>query len=191
MKTIEEVVSEITQAKFFTKLDAVNGFWQCSLDEESTKLCTFNTPFGRYSFTRLPFGIKSAPEVYQRIITDMVQDIEGCEAIVDDLLIWGRDLKEHNARLKRVLNHARKNNLKLSPGKCEFRKKQITYVGHVLSENGVKPDPEKVRAVQEINAPEDKKQLMTFMGFLQYLGKFLPNLSEVSAPLRELTEKRN
>ena len=189
MKTIEDVIVNIPEAKVFSKLDATSGFWQVELDEESQKLCTFNTPFGRYSFKRLPFGIKSAPEVYQKIISEMVQDIDGCEAIVDDILIWGKDMTEHDERLKRVLSRAREYNLKLNKSKCEFRKDQVTYVGHTLSSEGVKPDVEKVRAVKEMSAPQNKKELMTFMGFIQYLGKFLPNLSEIGAPLRVLLEK--
>lgn len=189
LKTIEEVTAEITDAKVFTKLDAVSGFWQIKLDDESTKLCTFNSPFGRYSFKRLPFGIKSASEVYQRNISEMVQDLDGCEAIIDDILVWGRDMEEHDGRLKLVMDRIRDNNMKLSPQKCEFRKSQITYVGHVLTDKGLQPDPEKVRAVQNMTRPTNKQEVQTFMGFITYLGKFLPNLSEVSAPLRSLTEK--
>ncbi|XP_033756234.1 uncharacterized protein K02A2.6-like [Pecten maximus] len=96
MKTVEDVIANMPQAKVFTKLDATPGFWQLKLDEESSKLCTFNSPFGRYSFRRLPFGIKSAPEVYQRAISEMVNDLEGCDAIVDDLLIWGENIEQHD-----------------------------------------------------------------------------------------------
>ena len=189
LKTIEEVVAEIPEAKIFTKLDATSGFWQICLDEESTKLCTFNSPFGRYSFTRLPFGVKSASEVYQRKISEMVADLEGCQAIIDDILIWGKDMEEHDRRLKSVLDRVRQNNMKLSRDKCEFRKNRITYVGHVLTDKGLQPDDEKIRAVINMKVPTNKQELQTFMGFITYLGKFLPNLSEVSAPLRLLTEK--
>ncbi|XP_033745588.1 uncharacterized protein K02A2.6-like [Pecten maximus] len=189
MKTVEDIILEIPEAKIFSKLDATSGFWQVCLDEESSKLCTFNSPFGRYRFTRLPFGIKSAPEVYQRIISEMVQDIEGSDAIVDDILVWGANMKEHDERLKRVLGRVREYNLTLSKDKCQFRKDRVTYVGHELSDKGVKPDPEKVRAVQEMDPPRNKEELMTFLGFLQYLGKFLPSMSEKSAPLRQLLQK--
>lgn len=189
LKTIEEITAEMTNAKVFTKLDAVSGFWQIALDDESTKLCTFNSPFGRYSFTRLPFGVKSASEVYQKKVADMVQDLEGCESIIDDILIWGKDREQHDIRLKRVMDRIRENNMKLSSEKCEFRKSSITYVGHTLTDKGLQPDIEKVRAVQNMKPPTNKQEVQTFMGFITYLGKFLPNLSEVSAPLRSLTEK--
>ena len=104
MKTIEEILPQMSEAKVFSKLDALSGFWQCALDEASQELCTMNTPYGRYSFTRLPFGVKSAPEVYQKIMSELVQHIEGCEAIIDDLVIWGKTVAEHDERLEKVLH---------------------------------------------------------------------------------------
>ena len=187
--TVEEVVSRMPNAKIFSKMDCTSGFWQLELDDESSKLCTFNTPFGRYCYLRLPFGIKCASELYQSKMSEMIEDIEGAEVIMDDILIWGSTLEEHDQRLKKVLDKARKYNLKLSPNKCEFRKKEITYVGHVLSFQGLKADYEKLRAVEQMKAPENKKDLQHFLGFIQYLAKFLPNMSEVSAPLRELLHK--
>ena len=187
--TVEEVVSRMPNAKVFSKIDCTSGFWQLELDNESSKLCTFNTPFGRYRYLRLPFGIKCASELYQSKMSEMIEDIEGTEVIMDDILIWGTNLEEHDRRLKQVLDRARKYNLKLSRNKCEFRKKEVTYVGHVLSDKGVKIDYEKLRAVEQMKAPENKKELQHFLGFIQYLGKFLENMSEVSAPLRELLHK--
>ena len=151
-------------AKVFSVLDATSGNWQMKLDEESSKLRTFNTPFGRYRFLRLPFGIKSAPEV--------LEDIDGAEAIVDDILVWGRDIQEHDARLKRVLDRVQDVNLKLNQKKCQIRKKEITYVGHLLAKDGLKPDPEKVRAVQAVTRPSKMKELKTFLSILR---KMLPS----------------
>ena len=147
MKTIEEIVAEMPEAKVFSVLDATSGYWQMKLDEESSKLCTFNTPFGRYRFTRLPFGIKLAPEVFQKKMSQVLEDIDGAEAIVDDILVWGRDTHEHDARLKNVLDRVQEVNLKLNRKKCQIRKEEIAYVGHLLTKDGLKPDPEKVRAV--------------------------------------------
>ena len=155
MKTIEDILPLMSKAKVFTKLDASCGFWQCSLDKESQKLCTMNTPFGRYSFKRLPYGIKSAPEVYQKLIAELIQDIEGCQSIVDDIMIWGKDAKEHDERLTKVLKRLNDNNLKPNKNKCEFRKGKVSYVGHVLTSEGLKPDDEKVRAVKEMKKPEN------------------------------------
>ena len=186
--TIEEVVADMPQAKMVSVLDATSGYWQVKLDEASSKLCIFNTPFGRYRFTRLPFGIKSAPEVFQNHMSELFADVEGVKVIVDDLLVWGKDDEEHDARLEQVLRRAREVNLKFNAKKCKI-KKEVPYVGHVLSKDGLKADPEKIRAVKEMKPPVNAKELKTFLGFIQYLGTFMPNMATESAPLRELLEK--
>ena len=135
MKTIEEIVAEIPGAKVFSTLDAKSGFWQIKLSEES---------FGRYRFTRLPFGIKSAPEIFQRTMSQLLDDIQGTEIVIDDILVWGRDVSEHDARLKQVLNRAQEVNLKLNLDKCQIRKAEVSYIGHCLTKEGLKPDPEKI-----------------------------------------------
>ena len=187
MKSIEDILLEIPEAKVFSKT------WMLFPDTGKLnfvqKLCTFNTPLGRCSFTRLSYGLKSAGEVYQRSVSNMVHDIEGCEAIVDDILIWGKDIEEHDKRLKQVLDRIREHNMKLNRDKCEFRKSSISYVGHVLTGQGCKPDPEKVRAVKEMPPPTNVKELQTLLGFVQYLAKFIANMSDITAPLRQLLEK--
>jgi len=165
-------------------------YWQLKLDEQSSKVCTFNTPFGKYRFTRLPFGIKSAPEVFQICMSELFVDVDGVKVIVDDFLIWRKDDDEHDARLKQVLDRAREVNLKFNAKKCRIRQEEVPYVGHVLSKDGLKPDPEKIKAVKEMKPPQNTKELKTFLGFIQYLGKFMPNMATVSAPLRELLEKK-
>ncbi|RVE62485.1 hypothetical protein OJAV_G00157530 [Oryzias javanicus] len=186
LKTIEEVVAEMPNARYFSVLDANHGFWQIQLDEESSHLCTFNTPFGRYRFNRLPFGISSAPEVFQRCIARHLEGLEGVVNVIDDILVWGESIEQHDRRLRKLLERIRSINLKLNKSKCKIRMTEITYIGHVLSEKGLKPDPEKVRAIQNMPAPEDKAALQRFTGLLQYLSKFIPNLSDISAPLRKL-----
>ena len=102
----------------------------------------------------MPFGLNCASEIYQRVMSRMVEEIECAEFIVDDILVWVSTLKEHDERLKKVLNRTRKNNLKLSFEKCEFRKQEITNVGFVLSSEGLKADPEKIRAMTEMTPPK-------------------------------------
>lgn len=178
MLTIEEIDYRMPNTKYFSKLDATTGFWQIQLDEDSSKLCTFNSPLGRFRFLRMPFGLNCASEIYKSVMSRMVEDIDGAEVIVEYILVWGENLTEHDERLKKVLERARDYNLKLSTEKCEFRRKEVTYVGHVLSSEGLKADPEKIRAVTEMTPPANKKDLRKFMGFIQYFAKFLPNLSQ-------------
>ena len=116
-------------------------------------------------------------------------NIDGCESIVDDIIIYGENVAEHDKVLHQVLTKLDESNLRLNKNKCEFRKTRLTFVGHTLTSEGVEPDDEKVRAVREMKKPENVKELMTFLGFVNYLGKFIQNLSDKSAPLRKLLEK--
>lgn len=190
MKSVEEVVSRTPGAQVFTVLDANHGFWQIELAEESKQLCTFNTPFGRYAFKRLPFGISSAPEVFQSVMTQLFDDLEGCEVIVDDLLVWGRNTEEHDQRLRKVLDRARQCNVKLNKDKCQLRQDTVTYIGHQLTAEGLKPDQKKVEAVEMMKYPQSKEELQRYLGMITYLSKFIPSMSQITVPLRELLEKQ-
>ena len=119
MQTMKDVISRMPHAKVFSILDANHGFWQVKLTKYSSKLATFNMHFRRYSYTRLPFGI--APEVFQNIMSHLFQDIKGVEVIVDDLVMWGEHVEQHDARLRQVLDRCQKYNLKLNKEKCRFR----------------------------------------------------------------------
>ena len=176
-------------AKYLSVLDASSGFWQIKLDHESSKLCTFNTPFGRYSFKRLPFGISSAQDVFQTCMSEIFEDTEGVEVVVDDILVWGVDEKQHDMRLEKVLQHARSRNLKLNKEKSQIKRQEISYLGHILSKKGVKPDPQKIKAITDMETPTHKEELQRFLGMVTYLSKFIPRFSEISAPLRILLQK--
>lgn len=140
-----------------------------------------NTTIGRYRFLRLPFGKSSASEVFQRSIEQMIEGLESVVNIIDDLLVWGDSIQEHDERLIKLLECARKNSLKLNRNKCKIRMTEIKYIGHILSAQGVKPDEEKVRAVTEIPPPQSKQELQRFLGVVQYLAKFIPSMSDISA----------
>ena len=186
MKTIEDVVSDIPKAKIFSVLDAKSGFLQIQLDEKSSYLTTFNTPIGRYRWLRLPFGIKSAPEIYQKIMDNMIAGIKGASAIIDDILIAGETLEEHDAILRKVVERATSYNLKLNFDKCKIRKSSVPYMGHIVSDQGLKPDPDKIKAIINMPTPQDKEGVRRFLGLIQYLSKFIPNLSDLDASLRIL-----
>ena len=156
MRTTEEVVTRMPNAQVFSVLDANSGFWQVQLEHESSKLCTFNTPFGRYKFKRLPFAVSSTQDVFQAVMSDIFKDIEGVEVVVDDLLIWGENEAQHDERLRKVLKRACQRNLKLNKDKSQLKLNEIHYIGHVLNKDGLKPDPEKVKAICMMKSPEIK-----------------------------------
>ena len=185
----EDILSQMAGAKLFTKLDASNAYWQIPLDEESSKLLTFNTPIGRYRFLRMPFGIHSASEICQQSIAEMLEGIEGSANSQDDIIIWAETPEQLRERTRLVLTSIRKHGLKLNLSKCQFERTEVTFLGHFISARGVEADPTKIRAINEMPLPTNKKELQRFLGMVNYLAKFIPNLSDHTAPLRSLLEK--
>ena len=189
LPTAEEIISQMHGAKFFTKLDASNGYWQIPVDNESSDLLTFATTFGRYKFKRMPYGIHSASEIFQLEISKIIEGIDGVANSQDDIIIWAETKEIHDARVKQVLTRIRDSGLKLNKDKCTFGARELTFLGHIISAEGVKPDPRKVEAITKMPIPTNKTELQRFMGMVNYLGKFIPRLSDETAPLRELLKK--
>ena len=140
LPTIEEIAARMPGARYFSTLDARSGYWQIPIDEESAKLTTFNTPFGRFHFTRMPFGIRSAQEVFHKYVHQIFEDIQGVETDIDDILVWGRTLQEHDERLRATLERARECNLKFKLEKCHFRCTNVSYIGHKFTPEGIQPE---------------------------------------------------
>ncbi|KAL9976590.1 hypothetical protein ACROYT_G013911 [Oculina patagonica] len=162
----------LSNARCFTVLDAKNRFWHVTLDEESSYATTFGTPWGRYRWLRMPFGISPAPEEFQRRLDQALTGLEGCKAIADDILVFGcgatdeEATRDHDKNLTGLLERCRDKGIKLN--------------------NGLKPDAEKVKAIREMTVPSDKQGVQRFLGMTNYLQKFAPKLSEITTPLRNL-----
>ena len=189
LPTIEDITTRMANAKCFTKLDTNRGYWQIPLDEESQLLTTFNTPFGRYCYQVTPFGITSAQEVFQKRMSQHFGDLEGVETDIDDIIVHAETEVKHDHRVHAVLERCEKINLTLNKEKCVFKVKEVTYIGHKLTQEGIKPDDEKVRAINDMPAPTDKKGVERLLGTVNYLGKFIPNLATVTEPIRVLLRK--
>lgn len=181
----------MVNAKLFTKLDVSSGYWQIKLDEPSSELFTFNTPFGCYKYKRLAFGVVSASEVFSKKISEIIEGLEGVHVahIQDDIIIWGSDKAQHDDIVKLVLDRIQKSGLKLNKNKCAFGLSEIKYVGHIFSADGVKADPSKIEAITKMPTPNDSSELHRLLGMITYLGKFIPNLSDNTALLRNLLQK--
>ncbi|XP_061710675.1 uncharacterized protein K02A2.6-like [Cydia pomonella] len=189
LPALGEIATKLQGARYFSKLDARSGFWMVQIDDASADLCTFGTPFGRYQFLRLPYGINCASEVFHSKVRQILEDLEGVESFVDDIIVWGRTLEEHDARLKSLLDRSREVGIKFNKQKCEFRVQKITYLGHTFSHEGMRVDSEKVKAIEKMPSPHDRASLERFLGMVNYLSKFIPNYSEVASPLRALLKK--
>uniref|UniRef100_A0A1A8CXN4 Gypsy retrotransposon integrase-like protein 1 n=1 Tax=Nothobranchius kadleci TaxID=1051664 RepID=A0A1A8CXN4_NOTKA len=191
LPSVEQTLGSLAGAKVFSKLDANRGFWQVPLSPESAHYTTFITPFGRFYFNRLPFGIASAPEHFQRRMSVILNGLPGVVCHMDDILIWGQDQQEHNARLHTVLNKLQEAGVTLNLEKCDLSKQEVKFLGHVLSAAGVQPDPEKIRAVTAMKEPSNISEVRSFLGMVNQLGKFIPGLAEKDKPLRDLLSKKN
>ncbi|UYV72940.1 K02A2.6-like [Cordylochernes scorpioides] len=168
----ENILSEIPKAKFYSVLDAKSAFWQVPLSENTSKYLVMSTPFGRYRFLRLPFGISLAPENFQKIMHKIFCDIPNVVCYIDDLLIW-----DHNSTLKKVLDLARESRLKLTLNKLQMATGEAKFLGHTISQEGILPDQDKVRAIQNMQIPKNKQELQRILGTVTYLAKFIPDLS--------------
>ncbi len=186
--TVDDILTKLSGATVFSTLDASSGYWQLPLDESSKKLTTFMSPFGRYYFNRLPFGISSASEIFQREMMEILRNLEGVVCYQDDILVFGTDQCEHDARLSAVMSRLAEANVKLNRDKCVFRRKELTYLGHHISSQGNRPSEDKVRAISELKPPTNVTELRRVMGMVNFLGRYLPQLSNVSRPLNELLQ---
>ena len=194
MPTIDDVLPELSRAKVFSVMDAKNRFWHVELDEASSYLTTFGTPWGRYRYLHMPFGVSVAPEEFERRLHEALEGLEGVQAVADDILIFGEGdtpeeaAMDHDTRLRALLKRCRAKGIKLNKDKVQLRKSQVPYLGHILSAEGLKVDPAKVDAVLQMPVPSDKKGVLRLLGMVAYLQKFAPNLSEVTTPLRQLVK---
>ena len=186
--TVEQLTAELAGSSLYSKLDASSGFYQLPLDEESQLLTTFITPFGRKAFQRLPMGINLAPECFQRKMQEMLTGLNGVIVYMDDIVVYGNE-HTHDERLQAVLGRIQSSGLKLNKAKCEFRKGSIKFLGQRISSQGVEPDPDKLAAVQQLEAPRDERELISLLGTINYLGKFVPQIQSKLKPLNDLLKR--
>ena len=195
MPVIDDLLPSLAKARVFSVCDLRSGFWHISLDEESSFLTTFATPFGRYRWLRMPFGIAPAPEIFQNRLEAALSGLVGVKAIVDDLLVFGegetveKAIEQHNARLLELLERCREKGIQLQPEKFRFQAQEVKYCGHVFTQEGLKPDPDKISAIVSMTRPIDKQEMRRYLGMVNYLARFLPRLSDMAEPLRGLMKE--
>ncbi|XP_077550696.1 uncharacterized protein LOC144163904 [Haemaphysalis longicornis] len=191
LPTVEQCLGLLGEAKFFSKLDAKSSFHQVMLSPQSQLYTTFITPFGRYCFLRLPFGITSAPEYFQKQMSRILESQTGVVNMIDDILVFGKTRKEHDQRLQQVLARLSKAGITLNRDKCSFGTNSVKFLGVVVSAHGISPDPDKVAAIKRLPAPEDLSGVRRLLGLVNHVGRFLPNVSDVTAPIRALLQKNS
>lgn len=190
LPAVDETLAKLEGARVFTKLDATSGFWQVLHHKDSMLLTTFITPKGRYYFKRLPFGMSSALEHLQKRISQLIDGIDGVLSHADIVLVTGRDRAEHYDRLHRVLQKFREAGLTLNE-KCQFTQKEISFLGHVINSQGIRADPDKIKAILDMPEPQDVADVRRFMGMVNFVGKFSPRLPDLTNPIHDLLKTEN
>ena len=186
---VEDLFARLSKGKHFSKLDLSQAYQQVPLEEDSKKYVVINTHRGLFRYTRLPYGISSAPGIFQRVIESILQGIDGVVVYLDDILITGASKEAHLKTLEEVFSRLDRAGLRVKKSKCEFMKSSVTYLGHRIDADGLYPLPDGVRAVKEAPTPNSVPKLKSYLGMLTYYSKFLPNLSTILHPLYQLLRK--
>ena len=187
--TLEELNPQFAGSTVFSKLDAKAGYWSVHLDPDSQLITTFRTPFGRYCWTRLPFGLGVSQDIFQARMDEILEGLPGVVGITDDVCVHGKDEEEHDRNLKALMDRAKETGLVFSSDKRTIRQPEISFFGNIYSKDGIRPDPAKVHDIENMSVPQDKEDLQRFLGMMTYLATFIPNFSEESQPLRDLLKK--
>ena len=174
---------------YVSKIDTNSGFWTLPMDQDSQILTTLNTPWGRFCFLKMPFGLNQSQYFFQFWMDTYFGDLnEGTHVIADAVKIHRKDETTHNQNLILVLNQCRKVGLKLNTEKCVFKTRSVPFFGHVISDQGVKQDPAKWDTIKNMPTPTSKHELLSFLGLCNYLSTYVPDLSSILQPLHELTK---
>ncbi|XP_068240343.1 uncharacterized protein [Palaemon carinicauda] len=187
--TVEELTHVFAGATVFSKLDAKHGYWCIPLDHDSQLLTTFNSPFRRYCFRRLPFGLNVSLNLFQRVMDKILQGLPGVVSIADDIIVYASTPAEHSERLSTLFNRARERGLLFNPAKYAISVSEVQFFGNIYSKSGVRPDPVKVQAIAQLKAPTSISEIQSFLGMANHLPPFVPNLSDHTAQLRKLLQK--
>ena len=189
LPNLEEAFSALAGSKWFSVMDLKSGYYQIEMEERDIAKTVFVCPLGFYEFNRMPQGITNAPSTFQRLMERCMGSLNLKEVLVflDDIIVFSSTLEEHEARLLHVLQQLRENGLKLSPTKCRFFQNSVRYLGHIVSNNGVETDPEKVSALHTWPRPQNLSELKSFLGFAGYYRRFVKDYSKIVKPLNNLT----
>ena len=190
---IDDTLDALGASKWFSTLDLASGYWQVELDPRHREKSAFVTKHGLFEFNVLPFGLCNAPSTFQRLMELVLADLQWmtCLVYLDDIIVFGRSFEEHVSRLGEVLGRLKAANLKVKPTKCTLFSKQVSYLGHIISEEGVGTDPAKIETVRSWPAPTCVAEVRSFVGLASYYRRFIAGFAAIAQPLHKLTEKNS
>lgn len=188
---VEDIFASLSNSKVFCVIDLKGAYQQIKLSENSRELLTINTLMGLMRPTRLPFGLKTSAPIFQEKMDVMLEGLEDTECFMDDIIVGGKNKQQCKENLMKVLERLNSHRVHINIKKCKFLVSSVQYLGHILSEGQIKPNPAKVEAIVRAPAPKNVGQLMSYLGLLNYYGRFVPNLSSEISILYDLLKKGN
>lgn len=188
---IDEILDNLGKSKYFSTLDLAQGFHQIEMDSESIEKTAFSVDNGHWEYVRMPFGLKNAPSTFQRVMDNVLREFlyKFCFVYMDDVIIFSKSLHEHRLHLKQIFQKFREYNLKVQLDKSEFLRKEVAFLGHVITPDGIKPNPSKIKAVQDYPLPKTIKEIRSFLGLVGYYRRFIQNFAKVVQPFTKRLKK--
>ena len=189
MRTLDDILPQLSKAKTISMSDATSGYWHVPLDLASSLLTTFSTPYGKFRWLRLPFGLKIASDIFQERLDKVLALVPNTVGIADDIIVYGENEIEHDASFLTLCETARVNGLKLNSKKLQFKSDDCKFFGHKLTPQGLKADENKIEAITQMDPPKTESDLKSFLGMVNYLGRYTAALAELRPPLDRLYKK--
>ena len=186
---IFDILEKLARSKWFTIIDLKSGYWQIKMAKDSIHKVAFSTPDGHYEFLRLPFGLKNAPAQFCRIMKEILGDLDFVEVYIDDIIVHSKTFDWHVEHCLKVLERLKNANMRINPEKCKWFAQEIKILGHVISFEKINMDPEKIKAIIDMKAPQNVKQLQRFIGLVNFYRSFIMNMSKIAGPLYGLLTK--
>jgi len=191
LPNIDEILDQLGNARYFSAFDLASGFHQIGMKTSDIQKTAFSTPDGHYEYNRMPFGLKNAPPTFQRMMNKGLKGLIGnnCFVYIDDIIVYGKTIEDHNKNLRILFERLRQVGLKLQPDKCEYLRPELEYLGHIISERGIKPNPNRTEKVKNYPVPKNPKEIKQFLGLVGYYRKFIKDFSKIAKPLTKLLQK--
>jgi hypothetical protein len=190
---IEDLFGKLGNCRYFTTLDLAKGFHQIEVHPDDRHKTAFSTRTGHYEFNRMPFGLKNSPSTFQRLINNVLRDFINkiCIVYLDDILIFSSSIEGHLDSINKILQKLRESNLKIQIDKCNFAQLSTKFLGHVITQGGIKPDPSKVESIKNIPLPKSQKEIRSFLGVTGFYRKFIKDYSKIAYPLIKYLKKNS
>lgn len=188
---ITDVLDKLGKCQYFTTLDLASGFYQVEMDPSDIPKTAFNVEHGHFEYLRMPMGLKNSPSTFQRVMDNVLRGLQNeiCLVYLDDIIVFSTSLQEHMINLEKVFQRLRESNFKIQMDKSEFLKLETAYLGHVITKEGIKPNPDKISAIMKYPIPKTPKEIKQFLGLLGYYRKFIPDFARITKPLTQCLKK--